>query len=85
MSIKLVGIEVDGVVGWHVPGVGRPDYATLCGLDGNDPAIGQTGVVPAPRGIKINCPQCRTIWDGLRWLRLRDSDFVAAYPIKQTR
>jgi hypothetical protein len=78
LSQKAIGVEVDGSVEWHVPGVAGADYATLCGLDGNDPAVGQTGTVGAPRGTKINCRECRTIWQRLRQLKLRDSDFVAA-------
>ncbi len=75
MSSKVVGVEVDGVVEWHIPGVGGADYATLCGLDGDDPAIGQTGIVQAPRGTKIDCQECKSIWYGLRALRLQPSNF----------
>ncbi len=78
MSTKVVGVECDGTVEWHVPCVGGPDYATLCGLDGNDPSIGQTGVVEAPRGTRINCGACHGIWQGLRELKLRDVDFAAS-------
>lgn len=76
MSHKVIGVEVDGALEWHVPSVGGGDYATLCGLDGNDPAIGQTGTVEAPRGTKINCHECRTVWQGLRALKLRATDFA---------
>ena len=78
MSAKVIGVELDGIVEWHVPGVSGADYVTLCGLDGNDPSIGQTGTVEAPRGTKINCQQCRAIWRSLRELNLREADFADA-------
>lgn len=76
MSAKIVGVESDGVVEWHIPGVGGPDYATLCGLDGDDSTVGQRLVDHVPRGAKIDCEQCCTIWRGLRALKLRESDFA---------
>ena len=72
---KVVGVEIDGVTEWHIPGCGVSDYCTLCGIDGNDPKIGQTGVVRPPPGTKINCPQCTAIWSGLTQLRLSRRDF----------
>jgi len=50
----------------------------LCSMAGADPTIGQTGVVGAPRGTKINCSECRTMWCRLRELNLRWTDFVPA-------
>ena len=61
MEMKEVGVELDGTVEWHFPGKSGAEHATLCGLDSNDPFIGQTGFVDAPRGTKINCQQCGTI------------------------
>ncbi len=76
MNSKVVGVEVEGVVEWHVPGVAGADYATLCGLDGADPSIGQTGLRVAPRGTKINCRECGSIWKRLKSFQLRQSDFA---------
>lgn len=84
MSAKVIGVEVDGAIEWHVPGVAGADYVTLCGLDGYDPAIGQTGTVDAPRGTKINCQQCRMIWWRLRELKLRIADFTDPRTEQQT-
>lgn len=78
MGTKVIGVELDGTVEWHIPGISGADYVTLCGLDGNDVGAGQTGTVEAPRGTKINCQQCRTIWQGLRDLKLREADFIDA-------
>lgn len=76
ISKKVVGVVVDGATEWHIPGCGGPDYATLCGLDGNDPGVGQTGVVQALTGAKIDCDECKRIWMGLSELRLRMRDFI---------
>lgn len=76
MSAKIVGVECEGVVRWHVPGVAGPDYATLCGLDGEDPSVGQRLLGKSPRGTKVNCEQCSAVWRGLRALNLRESDFA---------
>ena len=72
---KIIGVQIDGVVEWHIPGCGGGDYVTLCGLDGNDPKIGQECVMAPPAGTKINCSVCRTIWENLAALRIRRSDF----------
>jgi hypothetical protein len=77
MSNKIIGVESDGVIEWHAPGVAGPDYATLCGLDGNDDAVGQRPVdIKPPRGTKIDCHECKRIWAGVRDLKLRESDFA---------
>lgn len=73
---KVIGVESDGSVEWHIPGCGGGDYATLCGMDGNDPCVGQTGTLPARRGQKITCRYCRQIWLELTALGIRRSDFV---------
>lgn len=65
----------DSDVEWHAPGVGGADYATLCGLDGNDPTNGQHGLVDAPPGQKITCGQCKKIWSDIVALKLRIADF----------
>jgi hypothetical protein len=72
---KAVGVTIDDKVEWHAPGVGGSDHDTLCGIDANDPAIGHTGVVSATRGQKIDCEQCRAIWQDVMALKLRRRDF----------
>ena len=76
MNSKVIGVISDGVTEWHVIGCGGSDYATLCGLDGNDPVVGQTGVVDAPPGTKIDCKECRQAWEQLRDLKLKTTDFL---------
>ena len=51
----FVAIALEGKVEVHAPGLGS--YATLCGLDGDDPDAGQS---PAElkRGAKIDCKDC---------------------------
>lgn len=73
MKLPSVGVSVDGEVAYHVPGV-VGDYATLCGLDSNDPSIGQYAA-PTPKGQKVNCTECETIWRSLKQLCVRESDF----------
>lgn len=72
---KAVGVLVDGVVEWHAPRVAGPDYDTLCGIDAHDPEVGHQGLVPTKRGQKINCPECKRVWEGVLALRLRKSSF----------
>ena len=77
---KIIGVIEDpetNRISWHVIGVGPTDHATLCGVDGNDDneAVGQYGTVGPNRGQKIDCPQCRQIWEGVTALRLRRSQF----------
>lgn len=72
---KVLGVDIDGVVEWHAPNVAGPDYDTLCGVDADDPAIGHEGLIPAKRGQKITCMQCKMIWEGVVALKLRKSNF----------
>ncbi len=72
---KAVGVILDGVDTWHAHGV-HSDYNTLCGIDADDPTIGHDGLTEhIPRGQKITCEQCWSIWRNMRALRLRESDF----------
>jgi hypothetical protein len=54
-----VAVKVDGVVSIHAPDV-TGNYATLCGIDGDDPGCGQ---FPAkvPKWAKIDCKTCQMI------------------------
>lgn len=51
-------------------------HSTLCGLDGNDPggSVDQTSGGPVKRGEKIDCRQCRQIFEHVR--RYKASDFA---------
>jgi hypothetical protein len=70
---RLVAINVGGSVEVHACGREIPgDYDTLCGVDANDPAIGHFGIVDLPKGAKIDCQQCRGIFEATRALRRTD-------------
>lgn len=72
---KIIGVDIDGRIEWHAAGIGSAGYDTMCGVDAFDPNIGHQGTVPAVRGVKINCLQCKSMFDGFRSLGLRKSDF----------
>lgn len=72
---RAVGVICDGETLWHAPGVAG-DYDTLCGLDANDPSMGVTPGPSPQRGQKMDCPTCRSIWQNMRDLRLRESEFT---------
>jgi len=63
----------EGEVRIHLPDASGC-YATLCGLDGNDPAVGQR-LVDLPNGAKVNCQQCKAIWAVAK--KYKASDFSA--------
>ncbi len=62
---------------WHVVSTSGGDYLTACGMDGNDPAVGQHGPVSPVSGAKVTCASCYSIWQGFRALTLRDANFAA--------
>lgn len=73
---RIIGVVIDGKPTWHVVSTGAGDYATLCGLDGHDDhIIRQSGAVEPKRGQKIDCPQCKTIWQEVIGLKLRRGNF----------
>lgn len=72
---KAVGVKVEGgEVEWHAAGVVH-DYDTLCGLDANDPSEGMHGTVEAPRGQRITCVECASIFVRTQQLGLRRASF----------
>ena len=72
---KAIGVMVDGgVIEWHAHGVVQ-NYDTLCGIDANDPSEGMHGTVSAPRGQKINCGECASIYKRFQELGLRRASF----------
>lgn len=73
---KIIGVEIDGRVEWHAASIGATDYDTMCSVDAFDPDIGHQGTVPAVRGTKITCLQCKSMFNGFRALGLRQSDFT---------
>ena len=74
MTSRFVAVEQDGVVEIHASGADASgDYATLCGVDGNDDGAG-VNQRPAdlPPGAKINCPQCKQLILAARKFSRRD-------------
>jgi hypothetical protein len=71
MTRSFVGIVVNGVLETHLPPASQ-NYATLCGMDGddNDPGVDQHHAEP---GAKVDCIHCRAIFD--RCSQFRTSDF----------
>lgn len=59
---RLVTINIEGEVQVHLPGASS-DYATMCGLDGDD---FDQETVETKRGAKVDCAQCQTIWSECR-------------------
>lgn len=53
----------------HVPHPGGSDYATLCGMDGNDPAVGQYGAENCLRNEAVTCDQCKQLYQGVKEMR----------------
>ena len=74
MTRGYVAVEQDGMVEVHASGV-IGDYATLCGMDGDDLSVGQR---PAPIqiGARINCPYCIPIIRAAK--KYRERDFAAS-------
>lgn len=70
-SSQFVAVSIDGNVGIHAPSGAGPDYSTLCGVDPDDPVIGHYHA-KVPRGVKIDCDQCRAIYDAAKLLRVSD-------------
>jgi hypothetical protein len=79
-AVFFVGEEMASlvaVVEWnkleiHIPHAGAGNYLTLCGLDGDDPAI-QQATVATPPNAKVTCRACYEIWKSAR--RFKESDF----------
>jgi hypothetical protein len=56
---RYVAVEVEGEVFVHAHDA-TGNYATLCGLDGDDPRAGQRPA-QVPLGAKISCHTCQKI------------------------
>jgi len=72
---EVIAIETEEGVRVHCTSDGG-NYATLCGMDGDDSEVGQR---PAnlPRSHKITCDQCFAIFMKARKYRL--SDFAKVF------
>jgi len=66
---KFIRINVEGEIDSHI-GSNIGNYVTLCGLDGDDPAIGQS--TEKEGGEKITCEACRNIWNVCRNIKKLD-------------
>jgi hypothetical protein len=66
-----VAIVCDGDRQIHMAGDGN--YATACGLDGNDPTAGQSMSATTNLSTdKIDCPHCLRLWELCRQYGKRD-------------
>lgn len=72
-----VAIICDGVRQVHAIDT-TGNYATLCGLDGNDEFVRQMGADLEGDKDKIDCPQCWSIW--VTATRYKRRDFVSNIP-----
>lgn len=61
---RVVAFMVDGAISTHADSAGLFNYATLCGLDGEENAV-----VPVMPGAVIDCPQCIALWKA--WSKYR--------------
>lgn len=66
---RYVAVEQDGKVQVHMEGLSN--YATLCGMDGDDPSVGQRPA-EVDIGRRIDCPHCRDIFNQCKAYRRRD-------------
>jgi hypothetical protein len=53
----------------HIEDAVGADYVTLCGLDGDDPVVGQSTLEPSST---VTCPHCINIWLHCRTVPRRD-------------
>lgn len=68
--MKFVSVKIDGQITTHLPDAAG-NYATLCGLDGHDSAIGQEECA-TPKGAKVDCVHCTAIFFTCREFKPRD-------------
>lgn len=62
----LITINCQGDIRVHLPGTGN--YATVCGLDGDD--VDQE-TLPTRRGARVDCDECREFWNHCRSFKPR--------------
>lgn len=70
----MIGVIIEGVAEVHLEGV-NSNYATLCGLDGDDPRLNQVSFGPMKPmiGAKCTCRDCMSIW--IEAQKYKRSDF----------
>ena len=72
---KVIGVDIDGVVTWHAINPFTTDYETMCSLDADDPVLGHNGIVKPSKGQKINCDECKMMFESFKSLALKKTDF----------
>lgn len=69
---RIVGVRIGALTLGHLPDKAGSPYLTLCGLDGDDPEVGQ---YPAPEYTgKVTCRQCLAMWRVCTTFKLKDFD-----------
>jgi len=68
MPKKMITISVFNEVDTHIIGISG-DYATLCGMDGDDPDRGVQQLTLKETGGKITCRTCKQVWDTCRKIK----------------
>jgi hypothetical protein len=70
--LGYVAIEQDGKINVHAEGI-VSNYATLCGMDGDDSKVGQRAA-PLDIGARIDCPHCIALIREAKTYREKDFD-----------
>ena len=65
----LIKVSNEGETLVHIKNIGPTDHLTVCGLDGEDDALGQAAL-PLERGDKMNCHICRIFYDNRKGLNI---------------
>ena len=71
MGLRYPTIKCYDEVFSHIEDAVGADYLTLCGMDGDDPVVGQSTLEPSD---KVTCPHCISIWLHCRTVPRRDLD-----------
>jgi len=58
--MKIVAVKIEGVITTHLPSE-NGNYTTLCGLDGDDPSIGQE-LHKLKGKAWVDCAHCTSIF-----------------------
>ena len=58
----LVTVDNDGEVDTHITGH-TGDYATLCGLDGDDSEMAVNQKTLDKTGLRVTCWTCKKMWE----------------------
>lgn len=64
MNKRYVAIKARGVLEIHLPGVGNAgDFDTLCGMNVDENARVDHHPGKVPPGARVNCRECKAIWE----------------------